>query len=81
MSKLIIAELKVCKECGSENVRLLAWLEWNVDVQEWRLSVDGGEEDRFWCIDCDADIEIVTKHGGNNGDTRRVTYSMEHRAC
>jgi hypothetical protein len=67
MSKLIIAELKVCKECGSENVRLLAWLEWNVDVQEWRLSVDGGEEDRFWCIDCDADIEIVTKQGGNDG--------------
>jgi hypothetical protein len=66
MSKLspqgvpIIRERKVCKECGSENVRLLAWLEWGFG--RWRLSMDGGEEDRFWCIDCDADIEIVTKY-------------------
>jgi len=57
MSKLIFT--KVCNECNSENVRLLAWLEWNVDVQGWRLSMDGGEEDRFWCNVCDGDTEIV----------------------
>lgn len=52
---------RVCGECGSEDVRLLAWNEWNIDQQRWVLSMDGGEEDSFWCIDCDSNIETPEK--------------------
>tara|TARA_Y100000310_G_scaffold37548_1_gene35245 strand:+ start:52 stop:288 length:237 start_codon:yes stop_codon:yes gene_type:complete len=73
---------RVCPECGSEDVRLEAWNEWNVEYQGWRLSMDGGDEDRFWCIDCESTIstpdEVIfqislDEKGERIWDTQRLT--------
>lgn len=54
---------RVCGECGSEDVRLLAWTEWNIDQQRWVLSENYSYinpftgEDTFWCIDCEMTID------------------------
>ena len=55
---------KVCGECGSEDIRLTAWLRWDVEEQRWVLSMDGMEEDSFWCIDCDSTIEPPEERKG-----------------
>tara|TARA_R100001530_G_scaffold104912_1_gene73143 strand:- start:1343 stop:1531 length:189 start_codon:yes stop_codon:yes gene_type:complete len=55
---------KVCEECGSEDIRLTAWLRWDVEEQRWVLSMDGMEEDSFWCIDCDSTIETPEERKG-----------------
>jgi uncharacterized OB-fold protein len=49
---------KVCDKCGSDQVRLLAWMEWDVEQQRWRISMDGTEEDRVWCKECESETQI-----------------------
>jgi hypothetical protein len=41
----------VCQTCGSDNVRLDAWAEWNLDTQRWELSqtFDAAYCDRCEC--------------------------------
>lgn len=44
-----------CGYCGSGNVVLDAWAEWNVEAQEWTL---GCLFDDFWCQDCGSDCSV-----------------------
>lgn len=51
---------KRCKHCGSTNIRIDAWAEWDVTSQNWLL-VD--VYDNSWCIDCEGettplDVEV-----------------------
>ena len=50
---------KICTTCGSTNVRLNANMEWDERDQRWSLSLDGGEHDSTWCVNCDAETEIA----------------------
>lgn len=47
---------KVCKECGSEDVVVDAWVGWNVETQEW----DTVENvfDMEYCKDCEGETTI-----------------------
>lgn len=47
---------KVCKYCGSENVRADAWAEWNIDKQDWVLAEIYDNE---YCNDCEGDSHII----------------------
>ena len=49
---------KVCDKCGSDQVRLLAWMEWDVEQQRWRISPDEAEIDYVWCNECESTTEI-----------------------
>ena len=47
---------KVCETCGSEEVRVDAYAEWDVDAQAWDLH---SVYDHGWCYDCDCDTHII----------------------
>ena len=47
---------KVCKHCGSSDVRKDAWSEWDEDKQEWVLAE---VYDNEFCYSCDADTTII----------------------
>ena len=49
---------KVCSVCGSDRIRLTAWMEWSVDDQRWRLSSDSSGEDSIWCRDCENETGV-----------------------
>ena len=48
---------KVCKHCGSVNVRADAYVEWNEESQDWEIFTvyDKGSV----CEDCDGECTIV----------------------
>lgn len=46
----------VCATCGSNNIRMDAWAEWDIDTQEWILS---DIFPNYFCINCD--VETSTK--------------------
>lgn len=46
---------KVCKHCGSSDVRKDAWAEWDEDKQEWVLS---DVYDNEFCVVCDGETTI-----------------------
>ena len=41
-----------CRTCGSEDVRLDAWAEWNISTQRWQLSQTF---DAAYCNNCECD--------------------------
>jgi hypothetical protein len=41
---------KVCEECGSDNVYVEAYAEWDVDAQAWVLAT---KFDNCYCSSCD----------------------------
>jgi hypothetical protein len=49
---------KVCEKCGSEDVRIDAFAEWDVDTQSWELQETF---DYSWCCDCDAETYIINR--------------------
>lgn len=47
---------KVCKHCGSDDVRKDAWVEWDEDKQEWVLA---DVYDSFdYCVKCEGETTI-----------------------
>lgn len=47
---------KVCKYCGSDDVRKDAWAEWDEDKQEWVLA---DVYDSFnYCVKCEGETTI-----------------------
>lgn len=50
--------IKVCKHCGSDDVRVDAWAAWNVHTQEWELAETF---DHSHCNNCDGETHIVDK--------------------
>lgn len=42
----------VCKHCGSDNVHLDAYADWDEDTQQWVL---GSTYDHEFCSDCERD--------------------------
>lgn len=50
--------IKVCGTCGSENVKLDAWAEWDAENQMWSL---GATFDHAICDDCDGECKIVDR--------------------
>lgn len=49
---------KVCKHCGSTDVRKDAWAEWDEDKQEWVL---GDVFDDDYCMTCEYETIIIDK--------------------
>lgn len=47
---------KVCRHCGSSDVRKDAWAEWDEDKQEWVLA---DVFDNDYCMNCDGETTIV----------------------
>lgn len=47
---------KVCKYCGSEDVRADAWAEWDFDKQEWVLAETYDNE---YCNSCEGDTKVI----------------------
>jgi hypothetical protein len=45
----------VCEKCGSKEVRLDAWAEWDEQAQEWVLSTT---YDYTHCLTCDAETRL-----------------------
>jgi len=45
----------VCTHCGSEDVRLDAWAEWDFDNQQWTL---GETYDHAHCHKCEGETSI-----------------------
>lgn len=39
-----------CKTCGSDDVRIDAWAEWNMELQQWELSQTF---DAAFCNNCE----------------------------
>ena len=50
---------KVCKSCGSENVKKDAWASWNTETQRYELDEFFDEND--FCVDCDSSTTIIEK--------------------
>jgi hypothetical protein len=48
--------IKKCKYCGSTDVKLDAWAEWDVDSQKWIL---GSVFDNTFCPECDGETAII----------------------
>lgn len=46
---------KVCATCGSEAVKVDAWVRWNEDFQDWEI--DDVFEDS-WCDECEGECTI-----------------------
>ena len=55
---------KVCKHCGSSDVRKDAWAEWDEDKQEWVLAEFF---DNDYCMTCDCETRIVDKEINEEG--------------
>ena len=49
---------KFCDECGTDKIRLVSWLQWDVHTQRWNLALDGGEYDEVWCMECEDTTKI-----------------------
>jgi hypothetical protein len=50
----------VCDKCGSDNVQVEAYAEWNVEEQQWRFDhVDHGDYD--FCRDCGDIRPLITR--------------------
>jgi hypothetical protein len=49
---------KVCETCGSQDVFIDAYAEWDVDTQSWELCAT---YDASWCAVCDADTYIINR--------------------
>lgn len=47
---------KVCKHCGSDDVRKDAWAEWDEDKQEWVLADVYDSND--YCVVCEGETTI-----------------------
>ena len=47
---------KLCIDCGSDNIRLTAWLEWDIEKQEWRLS-SLEDIDSYYCLACETESD------------------------
>jgi hypothetical protein len=45
----------VCEKCGSEEVFVDAYAEWDVDTQSWELVNLRCD----WCVDCDGETNII----------------------
>ena len=56
MAKEIPKVRKVCKECGSDNVKKDAWAEWDENRQRWSLGETFQQE---FCCDCDGETTII----------------------
>jgi hypothetical protein len=46
----------LCEKCGSDQVTLDAWAEWNVERQAWVL---GATYDHTYCHKCDGETHLV----------------------
>jgi Zn finger protein HypA/HybF involved in hydrogenase expression len=46
----------LCEKCGSDQVTLDAWAEWNVEQQLWVL---GATYDQTYCHKCDGETHLV----------------------
>lgn len=49
---------KVCKQCGSEDVKHDAWAVWDTENQCWELDA---WFDKAYCSDCDGECTIIDK--------------------
>lgn len=58
---------KLCDNCRSANIRLTAWLTWDIEDQRWKLSPEGGEHDSFFCLDCEAETYHPYEREVDNG--------------
>ncbi len=47
---------KICKECGSENVVMDAWVKWNPEKDDWEIDT---VHDNAFCYDCEGETTIV----------------------
>ena len=47
---------KVCETCGSEEVFIDAYADWDVDTQSWELCAT---YDESWCAVCDSGTNII----------------------
>lgn len=45
-----------CSECGSRDVRIDAWAEWDILTQRWILSET---YDNAYCRDCEGETTLV----------------------
>jgi len=45
-----------CRHCGSEEVFLDAYAEWDFDLQYWKLS---NVYEEAWCNQCEGETKIV----------------------
>ena len=61
----------VCTECGSDRLRYEAWVEWNVEAQDFVFAghIDDGV---VWCDDCEDEVE---------GDIEFLVEPTEEAAC
>jgi len=46
----------LCEKCGSDQVTLDAWAEWNVERQAWVL---GATYDHTYCHKCDGETHAI----------------------
>ena len=49
---------KHCETCGSEEVYVDAYAEWDVDNQSWEIC---GAYDQSWCKECDGETYIINR--------------------
>ena len=50
---------KACSVCGSEDVKMDAWVVWNYDKQEWEIdNLFGGN---CWCESCGGGCNVEDK--------------------
>ena len=49
---------KTCSVCGSTDIRIDAWAEWDEEIQEWVLSE---VYDAAFCMGCEGECKIEEK--------------------
>ena len=50
---------KVCSECGSEDIRVNAWVMWDFEKQEY--VIDDFWSNEAWCEDCQDNVVEIDK--------------------